>query len=60
MFFIMYVVFMIFLFVEESLASKSLYLIHLQLAGVMGFGLHNKTKQKSLPPVYCSTFTILA
>ncbi len=56
----MYVVFMIFLFVEESPTSKSLYLMHLQLAGVMGFGLHNKTKQKSLPPVYHRTFTILA
>jgi hypothetical protein len=60
MFFIMYVVFMIFLFVEETPASKSLYLIHLQLAGVMGFCLHNKTKQKSHPPVYRSAFTILA
>jgi hypothetical protein len=56
----MYVVFMIFLFVEESATSKSLYLIHLQLAGVMGFGLHNKTKQKSLPPVCHRAFTILA
>jgi len=44
---------------EESATSKSLYLIHLQLAGVMGFGLHNKTKQKSLPPVCHRAFTIL-
>jgi hypothetical protein len=56
----MYVVFMIFLFIEESLVSKSLYLIHLQLIGVMGFGLHNKTKQKSLPAIYYNTFTTSA
>jgi len=40
--------------------QQVIYLIHLQLAGEVGFGLHNKTKQKSLPPVYHSTFTILA
>jgi hypothetical protein len=60
MFFIMYVVFMIFLFIKENFANKSLYLIHLQLAGVMGLGLHNKTKQNFLQLVYYSTFTILA
>jgi hypothetical protein len=51
---------MIFLFVKESLANKSLYLIHLQLAGVMGLGLHNKTKQNSLQLVYYNTFTVSA